>query len=123
MVAVGASYRYLKLQYVMMEVVKILIPSSAVGIILGAMLANSAGIIGSGMHIAMHAFGKITLFFCAGAILVAAHKTKVSELDGIGRAQRVAGLGLRRALGRRRVEAVRPSGEPAVTPFAAAPRP
>jgi multicomponent Na+:H+ antiporter subunit D len=37
------------------------------------------------MHIAMHAFGKITLFFCAGAILVAAHKTQVSELDGIGR--------------------------------------
>ncbi|KAA3623540.1 MAG: monovalent cation/H+ antiporter subunit D family protein, partial [Proteobacteria bacterium] len=37
------------------------------------------------MHIVMHAFGKITLFFCAGAILVAAHKTRVSELDGIGR--------------------------------------
>ena len=27
------------------------------------------------MHIAMHAFGKITLFFCAGAIMVAAHKS------------------------------------------------
>jgi multicomponent Na+:H+ antiporter subunit D len=37
------------------------------------------------MHIAMHAFGKITLFFCAGAIMVAAHKTKVSELNGLGR--------------------------------------
>ena len=36
------------------------------------------------MHIAMHAFGKITLFFCAGAILVTLHKTKVSELRGIG---------------------------------------
>lgn len=54
-------------------------------IVLGAMLANSLGIIGGGMHIAMHAFGKITLFFGAGAILVAAHRTQVSELDGIGR--------------------------------------
>jgi multicomponent Na+:H+ antiporter subunit D len=54
-------------------------------IVLGAALANASGILGGSMHIAMHAFGKITLFFCAGAIMVAAHKTKVSELDGIGR--------------------------------------
>jgi multicomponent Na+:H+ antiporter subunit D len=54
-------------------------------IILGAALASSLGIIGGGMHIAMHAFGKITLFFCAGAILVASHKTEVSEMDGLGR--------------------------------------
>ncbi|MEJ2325234.1 MAG: proton-conducting transporter membrane subunit, partial [Nitrospirota bacterium] len=33
----------------------------------------------------MHAFSKITLFFAAGAIYVAAHKTNISELDGIGR--------------------------------------
>ena len=33
----------------------------------------------------MHAFGKITLFFCAGAILVASHKTDISDLNGIGR--------------------------------------
>ncbi len=54
-------------------------------IILGAMIGTSAGVIGGSMHIAMHAFGKITLFFCAGAILVASHRTKVSELHGIGR--------------------------------------
>jgi multicomponent Na+:H+ antiporter subunit D len=54
-------------------------------IVLGAMLGVAAGTVGGAMHIAMHAFGKITLFFCAGAILVAAHKTRVSELDGIGR--------------------------------------
>ena len=54
-------------------------------IVLGAALATSAGILGSGLHIAMHAFGKITLFFCAGAILVAAHKTEISEMDGLGR--------------------------------------
>ncbi len=54
-------------------------------VVLGAMLANALGVIGSGMHIAMHAFGKITLFFCAGAIMVATHRTEVSQLDGLGR--------------------------------------
>ena len=33
----------------------------------------------------MHALGKITLFFVAGAVYVVAHKTEVSELDGLGR--------------------------------------
>ncbi len=54
-------------------------------IVLGALLATQLGILGGSMHIAMHAFGKITLFFAAGAIMVAAHKTEVSELDGLGR--------------------------------------
>ena len=54
-------------------------------VVLGALIANAAGIIGGAMHIATHAFGKITLFFCAGAILVATHKTKISEMDGLGR--------------------------------------
>jgi multicomponent Na+:H+ antiporter subunit D len=54
-------------------------------IVLGALLATQLGILGGTMHIAMHAFGKITLFFAAGAILVAAHKTEVSQLDGLGR--------------------------------------
>jgi len=54
-------------------------------ITIGALLASPIGVIGGSMHIAMHAFGKITLFFCAGAILVAAHKSKVSQLDGLGR--------------------------------------
>jgi len=51
---------------------------------IGALLATSSGVVGSSMHIGMHAFGKITLFFCAGAILVAAHKSKISEMRGIG---------------------------------------
>ncbi|MDX1393013.1 MAG: monovalent cation/H+ antiporter subunit D family protein [Gemmatimonadota bacterium] len=55
-------------------------------IVLGAALANASGIIGGGMHIAMHAFGKITLFFCAGAIYVATHKTEISDMRGLGRA-------------------------------------
>ena len=54
-------------------------------IVLGALLANKWGIIGGGMHIAMHAFGKITLFFAAGAIMVAAHKTEISQMKGLGR--------------------------------------
>ena len=54
-------------------------------VVLGAVLANAASISGAAVHIATHAAGKITLFFCAGAILVATHKTRVSELDGLGR--------------------------------------
>lgn len=54
-------------------------------ITLGAMLASSMGIIGSGMHIATHAFGKITLFFCAGAIMVTSHKTEISQMRGLGK--------------------------------------
>jgi multicomponent Na+:H+ antiporter subunit D len=54
-------------------------------IILAAALATDLSIIGGSMHLAMHAFGKITLFFCAGAILVASHKTDVSQMDGLGR--------------------------------------
>jgi multicomponent Na+:H+ antiporter subunit D len=54
-------------------------------ITVGALLANSAGALGGAMHIGMHAFGKITLFFCAGAIMVAAHKTEISAMRGLGR--------------------------------------
>jgi multicomponent Na+:H+ antiporter subunit D len=54
-------------------------------IVLGALLANELGIIGGGMHIAMHAFGKITLFFAAGAIMVAAHEKNISRMHGLGR--------------------------------------
>ena len=54
-------------------------------IVLGAMLASGVAATGSALHIATHAAGKITLFFCAGAIHTAAHKDRVSELDGLGR--------------------------------------
>ena len=54
-------------------------------IVLGAALATSAGVMGGGLHIAMHAVGKITLFFVAGAIMVTLHKTEVSDMVGIGR--------------------------------------
>ena len=54
-------------------------------VVLAASLANPSAILGGGMHVAMHAFGKITLFFCAGAIYVATHKTEISDMAGIGR--------------------------------------
>ncbi len=54
-------------------------------VILGALIATHYSIIGSSMHIMMHAVGKITLFFCAGAIYVGAHLTKISQLDGTGK--------------------------------------
>ena len=53
--------------------------------ILGAGMLSAAGMTGGLLHIAMHAFGKITLFFCAGAIYVASHKKYISEMDGLGR--------------------------------------
>jgi len=52
--------------------------------IAAAMLAPLTAV-GAALHIAAHAFGKITLFFAAGAIHTAAHKDYVSELNGIGR--------------------------------------
>ncbi|MEZ4601163.1 MAG: monovalent cation/H+ antiporter subunit D family protein [Syntrophotaleaceae bacterium] len=53
--------------------------------VLGAGMLTAAGMSGGLLHIAMHAFGKITLFFCAGAIYVASHKKYISEMDGLGR--------------------------------------
>ena len=54
-------------------------------IILGVALLSPKGMAGGMMHIAMHAFGKITLFFCAGAIFVATGKKNISEMVGIGK--------------------------------------
>jgi multicomponent Na+:H+ antiporter subunit D len=48
-------------------------------------LLHPAAVMAAGLHIAAHAFGKITLFFAAGSIYTAAHKTEISQLDGIGR--------------------------------------
>ena len=49
-------------------------------------LLTRPGIEGGLVHIANHAFSKITLFFCAGAIYVATHKKNISEMSGLGRA-------------------------------------
>ncbi|PLX81006.1 MAG: cation:proton antiporter [Desulfuromonas sp.] len=53
--------------------------------VLGAGMLTAAGMTGGMLHIAMHAFGKITLFLCAGAIYVASHKKYISQMDGLGR--------------------------------------
>lgn len=55
-------------------------------IILGVALLTPRGIEGGLVHIANHAFAKITLFFCAGAIYVATHRKNISEMSGLGRA-------------------------------------
>jgi multicomponent Na+:H+ antiporter subunit D len=54
-------------------------------IILGVALLTPHSIDGGLIHIVNHAFAKITLFFCAGAIYVAAHKKNISEMSGLGR--------------------------------------
>lgn len=54
-------------------------------VILGAVLLTSCSMLGGIMHIANHAFSKITLFFCAGSLYCSAHKTEISQLSGIGK--------------------------------------
>jgi multicomponent Na+:H+ antiporter subunit D len=54
-------------------------------VIMAAAILVPISAMGAAIHIAAHAFGKITLFFAAGSIYTAAHKTEVSQLDGIGR--------------------------------------
>ena len=54
-------------------------------IILGVCLLTPHGMAGGLVHIANHAFSKITLFFCAGAIFVATRKKYISQMSGLGR--------------------------------------
>lgn len=55
-------------------------------IILGAALVTPAAFLGALLHLSAHALMKITLFFCAGAIQVHAHRSEISSLNGLGRA-------------------------------------
>jgi len=54
-------------------------------IVMATAVLAPLSVLGAVLHIAAHALGKITLFFAAGAIYTAAHKTELGELDGIGR--------------------------------------
>jgi multicomponent Na+:H+ antiporter subunit D len=54
-------------------------------VIMAAALLAPLSLFGAVLHIAAHAVSKIALFFAAGAIYTAAHKTDISQLDGIGR--------------------------------------
>jgi multicomponent Na+:H+ antiporter subunit D len=53
-------------------------------IVLGLALGREEAYTGAVLHMASHGMLKITLFFCAGAVYVATHKERVSELDGMG---------------------------------------
>lgn len=54
-------------------------------VVLATAILAPLSIVGATLHIAAHAFAKITLFFAAGSIYTAAHKSEISQLDGIGR--------------------------------------
>ena len=54
-------------------------------IVLGAVLLSPVAMVGGILHIAAHAFSKITLFFCAGSIYCASGKRNISDMAGIGR--------------------------------------
>ena len=54
-------------------------------IVFGISMLSPKGLSASMLHIGMHATGKITLFFCAGAIYITSGKRQISEMRGIGR--------------------------------------
>jgi len=54
-------------------------------VVMAAAILKPLAEVGASVHIVAHAFGKITLFFAAGAIYTAAKKTEVWQLKGIGR--------------------------------------
>ena len=53
-------------------------------VVMAAAVLTPLSEIGAAVHIVAHAFGKITLFFAAGAIYVASKKTELHQLRGIG---------------------------------------
>lgn len=61
-------------------------------ILLGVSMLSVAGMTGAMVHIPIHAFLKITLFFVAGAIIVSTGKEYISEMKGIGRNMPVTAL-------------------------------
>ena len=54
-------------------------------VVMSAAVLKPLAEIGAITHMVAHAFGKITLFFAAGAIYTASKKTEISQLSGIGR--------------------------------------
>jgi len=54
-------------------------------IVLGLAVLNPMSIVGGLLHIPAHAFMKLTLFFCAGALHVETHTDDISDMAGIGR--------------------------------------
>ncbi len=89
--AVLASFTILMASFyaLMLDSLKALLAYSTISqlsyMVLGVALLSTAGMTGGIIHIANHAFAKITLFFCAGSIYLASRKTNISEMGGIGR--------------------------------------
>lgn len=54
-------------------------------IILGVAILSPMSVTGAMIHIPFHGFMKITLFLCAGAIMVVTGKKEISQMAGIGR--------------------------------------
>jgi multicomponent Na+:H+ antiporter subunit D len=54
-------------------------------VVMAAAILKPLAEVGAAIHMVAHAFGKITLFFAAGAIYVASKKTEIHQLRGIGR--------------------------------------
>jgi NADH-quinone oxidoreductase subunit L/multicomponent Na+:H+ antiporter subunit D len=54
-------------------------------IVLGLALLEGDALVGGLLHIPAHAFMKLTLFFCAGAIHVETHTDDISDMAGIGK--------------------------------------
>ncbi|MFU8814574.1 MAG: monovalent cation/H+ antiporter subunit D family protein [Pseudomonadales bacterium] len=54
-------------------------------VVMAAAVLKPLSEIGAAVHIVAHAFGKITLFFAAGAIYIASKKTEISDMAGIAR--------------------------------------
>ena len=53
--------------------------------LMGAALMSPAGMVGSMTHMVMHGVTKITLFYCAGAILVRTGKEYIQDVRGYGK--------------------------------------
>lgn len=54
-------------------------------ILFGVALLSPSGVKGAMIHIPFHGFMKITLFLCAGAIMVVTGKKQISQLAGVGK--------------------------------------
>ena len=60
----------------------VLLPSGISGV---SDAGRAAAVIGATFAFTAHAFGKLTMFFVAGAVSVETGRTKISQLNGIGR--------------------------------------
>lgn len=58
-------------------------------VLFGLSLMNATAVTGALLHIVFHSVIKDALFLCAGAVIYKTHKTRVRELEGIGRAMPV----------------------------------